>query len=130
MKRVIGIVALSLVIIFSGFAQSNDLKGPKYKNAKPSEKYEGESSVLIRDNPNQFQGPEYKNFDPGNYEKQVLVPEKLELPAIDLVVSTENKDYSTDEGKEVIIYRRIETKDMKGKNTKGLKGPAYKNYKP
>ena len=37
---------------------------------------------------------------------------------------------ASEEGKETIIYRRVETRDMNGKNTKGLKGPAYKNYKP
>jgi hypothetical protein len=46
------------------------------------------------------------------------------------VVSTEDKLYKSEEGKEKIIYRRVETKDMEGKNKKGLKGPAYKNYKP
>ena len=56
-------------------------------------------------------------------------PGKLERPNIDLVVSTEDKIYRTGNEKEKIIYKRVHTKDMKGKNSKGLKGPAYKNYK-
>ena len=130
MNRLIAIATLSLVIVFSGFAQTNDLKGPKYKNAKPAVKYDGNNSVLIRENPNQFQGPEYKNFDPGNYEKEIIDTIKLQKPDVDLIVSTENKVYKSAEEKEKIIYRRVKTKDMKGKNTKGLKGPAYKNHKP
>jgi hypothetical protein len=129
MNKVILISALSLLVAFSGFAQTKPLKGPKYKNAKPSEKYDGNSSVLMKENPNQFQGPEYKNFNPNNYEIEVLDSNKIEKSDVNLVVSTENKVYETEETKEVIIYRRIDTKDMKGKNTKGLKGPAYKNYK-
>ena len=45
------------------------------------------------------------------------------------IASTESKMYETEKGKETIIYRKVDTKDMNGKNTKGLKGPAYKNYK-
>ena len=129
MKKSILIAALSLIVVFTGFAQTKDLQGPNYKNAKPSEKYEGNSSILIRENPNQFQGPEYKNFNPANYDKEVIDSNGLQKPD-KLTASTENKNYSAEEGKEIIIYRRVETKDMKGKNTKGLKGPAYKNYKP
>ena len=131
MNKVIAIISLSLIVVFSGFAQTNDLKGPKYKNAKISEKYDGNKSVLTNEDPNQFQGPERKNFDPRNYQIEITesTPE-FKTPDIDLVVSTENKAYTSDEGKEKIIYRRVETKDMNGKNTKGLKGPAYKNYKP
>ena len=129
MKKSILISALSLIVVFSGFAQTKDLKGPNYKNAKPSEKYEGNSSVLIRENPNQFQGPENKNFKSSNYDMEVIDSNGLQKPE-KLTASTEEKNYAAEEGKETIIYRRVETKDMKGKNTKGLKGPAYKNYKP
>lgn len=129
MNKVILISALTLFVAFSGFAQTKPLKGPKFKNAKPSEKYDGNSSVLMKENPNQIQGPAYKNFNPRNYEIEVLDSNKIKKTDVDLVVSTENKIYETEETKEVIIYKRIETKDMKGKNTKGLKGPAYKNYK-
>ena len=128
MKKVILISALSLFVAISGFAQST-LKGPKFKNAKPSEKYDMNSSVLMKENPNQLQGPAFKNFDPKKYQIEVSDSNSIEKPDIDLVVSTENKIYETDENKETIIYKRVETKDMKGKNTKGLKGPAYKNYK-
>jgi hypothetical protein len=130
MNKLIVISALSLFVVFSGFAQTKDVKGPKYKNTKPSERNEGNSSILVKEDPNQLQGPRLKNFNPAHYEIEIkdsiIIEEKQNM---DLVVSTENKDYSTEEGKEKIIYRRVETKDMKGKNTKGLKGPAYKNYK-
>jgi hypothetical protein len=130
MNKLIVISALSLFVVFSGFAQTKDVKGPKYKNTKPSERNEGNSSILVKENPNQLQGPAFKNFNPANYQIEIKDSIKLEEPQnIDLVVSTENKVYSNEEGKEKIIYRRVETKDMKGKNTKGLKGPAYKNYK-
>jgi hypothetical protein len=130
MIKGIGVVALTLGIVFSGFAQTKDLKGPKYKNAKPSVKYDGSTSILIREDPYQIQGPKYKNFNPRNYKKVIIRPDELEMPNVDLVVSTEDKIYRTGDEKEKIIYRRVQTKDMKGKNTKGLKGPAYKNYKP
>jgi hypothetical protein len=130
MKKVILISALSMLVAISGFAQSN-IKGPKYKNTKPSERNEGTSSLLIKEDPNQLKGPALKNFNPANYQIQVIEDSiEIEKPNVDLVVSTENKLYETEEGKEKIIYRRVETKDMKGKNSKGLKGPAYKNYKP
>jgi len=130
MKKVILISALSMLVAISGFAQSN-VKGPKYKNTKPSERNEGTSSLLMKEDPNQLQGPAFKNFNPSNYQIQVIEDSiEIEKSNIDLVVSTENKLYETEEGKEKIIYKRVETKDMKGKNSKGLKGPAYKNYKP
>ena len=130
MNKSILITALSLAIAFSGFAQTKDSQGPNYKNAKISDKYEGNSSVLVRENPTQFQGPQHKNFNPSNYEMEILDPKKPKaIPDVDLVASTEDRIYETAEGKEKIIYRRVETKEMQGKNTKGLKGPAYKNYK-
>jgi hypothetical protein len=130
MKKVIFISALSMLVAISGFAQSSQ-KGPRYKNTKPSERNEGTSSVLIKENPNQFQGPTFKNFDARNYQIEIIDDSmKLEMPENELVVSTENRIYETEDGKEKIIYRRIDTKEMEGKNKKGLKGPAYKNYKP
>jgi hypothetical protein len=130
MNKLIVISALSLFAAFSGFAQTKDVKGPKYKNTKPSERNEGSSSILVKEDPNQLKGPRLKNFNPAHYEIEIkdsiIIEEKQNT---DLVVSTENKDYSTEEGKEKIIYRRVETKDMKGKHTKGLKGPSHKNYK-
>lgn len=130
MRKFIAVTTLALSIVFSGFAQTNDLKGPKYKNAKPAAKYDGNDSFITKDNPNQFQGPEYKNFKPGNYEKEIIGSEDLQKPNVDLIVSTEDRIYESEEEKEKIIYKRVHTKDMKGKNTKGLKGPAYKNHKP
>lgn len=130
MLKGIGIVVLSLLIAVSGFAQSRDLKGPKYKNAKSSERSNGSSSLLIREDPYQLQGPESKNFRIWNFKMEVISPDQLEKANQDLVASTEDRIYKTLDEKEVIIYRRVETKDMKSKNTKGLKGPAYKNYKP
>jgi hypothetical protein len=130
MKQLIAIAALSFVVVFSGFAQSNDLKGPKYKNAKISEKYDGNSSILINENPNQFKGPERKNFKPNDYQVEIIDMQEIQLPNIDIVASTDSKMYTSEDENEKIIYRRVETKDMESKNTKGLKGPAYKNYKP
>ena len=129
MKQLIAIAALSLVIVFSGLAQSKDSKGPNYKNAKISEKYDGNSTILIKENPNQLKGPERKNFDPKDYQIEVIDVKEIQLPNIDIVASTDNKIYTAEEEKETIIYKRVQTMDMKGKNTKGLKGPAYKNYK-
>lgn len=129
MKQFIAIATLSLVVVFTGFAQTKDLKGPKYKNAKISQKYDGNSTILIKENPNQLQGPERKNFNPKDYQMEVIDINERQLPNIDIVASTENKIYTSEEGTETIIYKRVQTKDMKGKNTKGLKGPAYKNYK-
>jgi len=130
MNKSILISALFLVIAYSGFAQTKDSQGPNYKNAKISEKYKGNSSVLTREDPNQLKGPEHKNFNPLDYEMEILDSKKpVAKPDVDLVASTDIKIYKAEEGKEKIIYRRVETKDMKGKNTKGLKGPAYKNYK-
>jgi hypothetical protein len=130
MNKSILITALVLLIATAGFAQTKDTQGPNYKNGKISEKYEGNSSILIRENPNQFQGPANKNFKPSNYDMEVIDSNGLQKPE-KLTASTENKSYAAEEeGKETIIYRRVETKDMKGKNTQGLKGPAYKNYKP
>jgi hypothetical protein len=132
MRKSIAVTALlALSIVFTGFAQSDDLKGPKYKNAKPSVKYKGNKSFLIKENPNQFQGPEYKNYNPANYEKEIIGSEDSSNADVDMIVSTENKIYKSEDekGKEKIIYKRINTKNMKGKNTSGLKGPAYKNYK-
>lgn len=130
MKKVISILAISLVVVFSGVSQNKDLKGPRYKNAKPSEKYKGQTSILIKQNPTQFSGPEFKNFKSKNYEKEIKDFRNIQLPPSDLIVSSENKLYSQKVEKETIIYRRVRTKDMKGINSKGLKGPAYKNRKP
>ncbi len=127
MKKSIIIAALSLAVVFTGFAQNE--KGPAYKNAKPSEKYKGNSSVLIKEDARQFQGPEYKNFNRNSYEVEIIDNNNVDQPKDDLIVSSKNVIYATDEGTEKIIFRRVETKDMKGKNSLGLKGPAYKNYK-
>ena len=130
MKKSILIAVLSIVVIFSGLAQTNGLKGPAYKNAKVSEKYDGNSTLLIKVNPRQFQGPQYKNFNKNDYEIEIIDSNSdLQKPDSDLIVSSKNVIYTTDKGTEKIIYRRVHTKDMKGKNLKGLKGPAYKNYK-
>ena len=129
MKQLIAIATLSLVVVLSGFAQTKDLKGPKYKNAKTSEKYDGNNTILIKENPNQLKGPERKNFNPKGYQIEVIDIEEIELPNIDIVATTENKIYTTEGEKETIIYKRVHTKNMKSKHTKGLKGPAYKNYK-
>ena len=128
MKKSLSILALSLAIVITGFSQT---KGPKYKNAKPSVKYDGETSVIVKENPNQFQAVEYKNLNTRKYDKVILNSGEKQMPQPDMIVSTEaNKTYASDgEEKEQIIYRRLETKDMKGKNTLGLKGPAYKNKK-
>jgi len=129
MKQLIAIATLSLVVIFSGYAQTKNLKGPKYKNAKISEKYAGNDALLTNENPNQFKGPERKNFKATDYQMEVIDVQEIQLPNIDIVASSDNKLYTTEDDKETIIFKRVKTKDMKGKNTKGLKGPAYKNYK-
>ncbi|MFY0626567.1 MAG: hypothetical protein JXR07_09740 [Reichenbachiella sp.] len=130
MKKIVLMLAMSLAIVFSGISQSKNLKGPQYKNAKPSVKYKGNTTILVRENPNQFKGPELKNLNSRNYEKVVIEPEQIVVPTSDLIVSSQNKIYEKEEEKEKIIYRRVRTKDMKGKNSKGLKGPAYKNHRP
>ncbi|GEM_PF-1325090 len=136
MKNILAIAILSLAVVATGFAQNNKVQGPKYKNTKPSERNEGNSELLMKENPNQLQGPEYKNYNPSKYATEVIEPVKPEAPnSGEMVVSTENKNYKVEEQnqaseKEVIIYKRVETNEMEGKNKKGLKGPAYKNYKP
>ena len=133
MKKSILITVLSVAVAFAGYSQSNKLQGPAYKNAKPEVKYDGNTSLLIRVNPNQFQGPEFKNFDASKYQIEILDSDnELQLPANELIVSSDSAIYSSaaTEENEKIIYRRVKTNDMEGKNTKGLKGPAYKNYKP
>ncbi|MBV6646424.1 MAG: hypothetical protein KI790_13295 [Cyclobacteriaceae bacterium] len=129
MKKSLLITIFALAVVFSGFAQ-NDLKGPAYKNAKASEKFEGNTSVLMKVNPRQFQGPAYKNLKKSNYEIEIIDSKKTIDLQDDLIVSTKNNIYVSDKGVEKIIFKRVRTADMKGKNAKGLKGPAYKNYKP
>jgi hypothetical protein len=52
-----------LIILFtflsiSGFSQT-DLKGPKYKNSK--QKYDKESTIVVKKDKNNIKGPKYKN---------------------------------------------------------------------
>lgn len=128
MKKSILFTVLALGVVFAGLAQNK--KGPAYKNAKASEKYAGTSTVLINENPSQFQGPEFKNFDRNKYEIVIIDSENSNQPDENLVASIDSVIYSADGKKEKIIYRKLDTEDLKGKNTLGLKGPAYKNYKP
>ena len=135
MKNSILIIALVFGLVFTGFSQTKTKKGPAYKNAKVENKYSGSKSILVKQDPNQFKGPEYKNFDRKNYEIEIVRPEKLEGPKGEFVAASNKALYTskTEESntaKERIIYRRVDTKDMKGKNTLKLKGPAYKNHKP
>jgi hypothetical protein len=123
MKKLLTIIALSLIIL-SGYGQS---KGPKYKNSKIADKYKGNNTILIYEDPTQFKGPKKKNFKSSEYQIEVIDVKEIQLPNINITDSIENKNYSYENEK--IIFRRVKTKDMKGKNTKGLKGPAYKNYK-
>lgn len=89
---------LGLMISFGAMAQDKPLKGPAYKNAAPSEKYKGGSTLLIRGNTPKPKGPKAKNQKPWEIDKSE--------------------------------YKVVRLDELKGKNTKGLKGPAYKNYKP
>ena len=89
---------LGLAICFSANAQSKSLKGPAYKNASPTEKYKGSSTLLVNGKAAKAKGPEAKNQKPWDIDKS-----EFEVVRLD---------------------------ELKGKNTKGLKGPAYKNYKP
>ena len=129
MKKLITIAALSVAMITTGFAQSN-LKGPQYKNAQPSEKFKGTSELLIRENPRQFQAAEYKNLNTRNYEKEILESEiEFLTPSEDLMVSINASFITEEETTEKIVYRRVDLADSEGINKKGLKGPAYKNFK-
>ena len=127
MKKSVIIAVLSLGVVFAGLAQ-NKSKGPAYKNAKASEKHAGTSTVLVKEDPKQFQGPEFKNLNKRQYEIEILEP-LAPINSNDLVASVDSTLYTLDDNKEKIIYRRVETKNMKGKNTLKLKGPAYKNHK-
>lgn len=89
---------LSLALCFGAMAQNKPLKGPAYKNAAPSEKYKGSSTLLVRGKAPKLKGPEAKNQKPWEIDKS--------------------------------DYQVVRLDQLKGKNTKGLKGPAYKNYKP
>ena len=127
MKKSVIVAVLSLGVVFAGLAQSKS-KGPAYKNAKASEKHAGTSTVLIKEDPKQFTGPELKNLKRKNYEIEILEP-NAPLNSKDLVAAKDSTLYTLGDNKEKIIFRRVETSDMKGKNSLKLKGPAYKNQK-
>jgi len=118
MKQVIAFAALSLTVVVTGFAQSKDLKGPNYKNAKISERYTGNSSILIQDNPTQFKGTERKNFKPKKYQIDVIDVQEIQLPNIDIVASTENKVYSSNSEKKQSSIKECRQKICKVKTPK------------
>jgi len=118
MKQVIAFAALSLTVVFTGFAQSKDLKGPNYKNAKISKRYTGNSSILIQDNPTQFKGTERKNFKPKKYQIDVIDVQEIQLPNIDIVASTENKVYSSNSEKKQSSIKECRQKICKVKTPK------------
>ncbi len=130
MKKIIAIAALSIATVTAGFANGNNLTGPKYKNAHPSDKYDGTSEVLMRENPRQFQAAEFKNVDTWKFEKEIIEPgNKFQAPAEDLMASNDPNFLAEEDNSEKIIYKRVDINEVEGINKKGLKGPAYKNYK-
>lgn len=61
MSRVALVLIVFVAVAFSVEAQTPNLKGPRYKNAKPSEKYAGNRILLVKTDPGDLKGPEAKN---------------------------------------------------------------------
>ncbi len=105
MKKLAIILTAFTLVAFSAQAQT---KGPKYKNAAPSEKYDGKKTVWLAENPSELKGPAKKNYKPGK--------------AVYAESATEQAD-----GK--VVFASIDINERKGINDLGLKGPRYKNKK-
>jgi hypothetical protein len=121
MRRILLATLMIAAVAFAAEAQSNKLKGPKYKNASPEVKYKGQSTIWVAENAGDLQGPEYKNY---NKKNDVFTSETGTMTASIKgdVVLPENVEGSK-------VYAPLNLKDNKGINTKGLKGPRYKNYR-
>ncbi len=74
-----------------------------------------------------LKGPAYKNASPSEKYKgssAVLVRDNQSKPKGPEAKNQKQWDIDRSD------YQAIKIDELKGKNTKGLKGPAYKNYKP
>ncbi len=113
MKRSI-ITTLAIAIAFLSFNAMAQLKGPAYKNAKASEKYQGTSEVQVAKDPTALKGPEAKNnrFDAFKEAKPVMTA------SVDSNTAAPEKKYKV-----------VDLKAKETKHTKGLKGPRFKNYR-
>ena len=111
MKRSI-ITSLVLAIAFSFGAMAQ--KGPAYKNAKPSEKYDGTSVVKLRVDPNSVKGHEAKNQRFADFKEPKTV----------MTASLDSNEIASEKK-----YKEVDVKSSDSKYTKGLKGPKFKNYR-
>lgn len=109
-------LALAVGILLSlGTTAQSKKKGPAYKNASISEKYQGTSQVIVRTDPTELQGPKAKNHKPSDNDYSGVV----------YTASLSDSNYTADKK-----FKVIDLKSSKTKYDKGLKGPRFKNYKP
>tara|TARA_B100000989_G_scaffold225117_1_gene172421 strand:- start:63 stop:410 length:348 start_codon:yes stop_codon:yes gene_type:complete len=113
MKK-IATTTLALAITFFAFNAMAQLKGPAYKNASISEKYQGTSEVKVANEPAAIKGPVAKNnrFAAFDEDKAVVV--------------TAAADGNTAAKKN---YKVVDLKSSETKYDKGLKGPKFKNHR-
>ncbi|MBV6643779.1 MAG: hypothetical protein KI791_23875 [Cyclobacteriaceae bacterium] len=112
MKKIIT-TTLTIAIALFAFNVSAQLKGPAYKNASISEKYQGTSEVKVANEPSAIKGPVAKNNRFAAFEE-------------DKPVVTASADGNTAAKKN---YKVVDLQASETKYDKGLKGPKFKNYK-
>ncbi|MEQ8338103.1 MAG: hypothetical protein RIA62_12195 [Cyclobacteriaceae bacterium] len=112
MKK-IATTTLALTITFFAFNAMAQLKGPAYKNASISEKYQGTSEVKVANEPSAVKGPVAKNNRFAAFES--------ETPVV-----TASADSNTAAKKN---YKVVNLKSAETKYDKGLKGPKFKNHR-
>lgn len=72
MKRYTTIFALSMMVTFAGFAQTDGLKGPKAKNYKPWENPQPAKPILVAVKKD-VKGPAAKNIRPLENSESTVV---------------------------------------------------------
>ena len=115
MKNLITATLVIAITLFSVDAMAQ-LKGPAYKNASVKEKYQGDSKVIMENNPTELKGPEAKNQKFGSLDKTEPV----------VTASLNDSNVMVSQNK----YKVVDVKASESKFDKGLKGPKFKNYRP
>lgn len=78
-KVAVTTLVLGLALTLNANAQTAQLQGPAYKNAKPTEKYSGSDKLLVKGrNAKRLQGPEAKNRRPGKGDKSEYTVVRLD----------------------------------------------------
>ncbi len=113
MKKIIT-TTLTLAIALFALNVSAQLKGPAYKNASISEKYQGTSEVKVANEPSAVKGPVAKNNRFAAFEEDKT----------SVVTASADSDTAAKKNYKVVNLQSTETK-----YDKGLKGPKFKNYK-